>query len=159
MKFIIEQVALCVADPAAAKALLAKIGAASEGWAEDHVMATGRVNGVGGTNEADLSFEYDMLKGANELEVLKYTDGPNWMQGLPNSVSHFGAHCTATELLLWKDFFQKEGIPIVQEVRTVSHTNDRIKFSRRYNYIIFGTRPILGVDLKFIVRLPAPEPV
>jgi len=154
MKFKIEQIALCVANPAAAKALLTKLGAGE--WANDHVVATGRVKGVGGTNEADLAFEYDMLTDAKELEVLKYTDGRNWMEREPDCVSHLGMHCTAAELEEFRAVLTQEGIPVVQEVRTLSHTNPAIRFSRRYHYVIFGTRPILGVDLKFIVRLPAP---
>jgi hypothetical protein len=39
-------------------------------------------------------------------------------------------------------------------VDTYLHTNPVIKDSRRYTYVIFNTRDILGVDLKFIVRRP-----
>lgn len=156
LKFKIEQIAICPPDPERAKALLTKLGAGP--WSEDHVMAAGRVRGFGGSNEADLSFEYDMLKAANELEVLHYTDGPHWMQGVAGCVSHFGMHCTADDLHKWRKVFQDEGIAVAQEVNTFSHTNPSIKFSRRYNYVIFATRHILGVDLKFIVRLPAPQP-
>lgn len=156
MKFKIEQVALRVTNPAAAKALLAKLGAGD--WADDHVVAIGRVKGVSGTNEADLAFEYGMLGEAKELELLKYTEGRNWMEHEPDCVSHLGMHCTAVELEEFRAVFTAEGIPVVQEVRTLSHTNPAIRHSRRYHYVIFGTRPILGVDLKFIVRLPAPIP-
>jgi hypothetical protein len=33
-----------------------------------------------------------------------------------------------------------------------SHTNPVISGKRWYNYVIFDTKEILGVDLKFIVR-------
>ena len=79
MNFRIEQVALCPKDPAAAKELLTAMGAGE--WAEDHVIAAGKVYGNAGRNEADLSFDYELLKGANELEVLHYTTPNNWMFG------------------------------------------------------------------------------
>jgi len=151
--FRVEQVALCPKDPARAIALLTKMGAGE--WARDHVKASGRVFGAGGTNEANLAFDYELLKGANELEVLEYTDGPNWMELAPNTVSHLGMHCDAKELLRWQKFFAEEGIAEAQSVRTFSHTNPAISTTRRYNYVIFDTREILGVDIKFIVRLPA----
>jgi hypothetical protein len=158
--FRIEQLALCPRDPVAAKALLTRMGAGE--WAEDHVVAKGQVFGSPDSNEADLAFDYEMLKSANELEVLHYTGGPNWMEGSttdagffrPGSVSHIGMHCTAEELIHWRKFFETEGIREAQAVFTQSHTNPAIKDSRRYNYVIFDTRAILSVDVKFIVRLP-----
>lgn len=151
--FRIEQVALCPTDPAAAIALLTRMGAGE--WARDHVKASGNVFGAGGTNEADLAFDYEMLKGANELEVLHYTDGTNWMERSPNTVSHLGMHCSAKELLRWRKFMADEGFKEAQSVRTFSHTNPVIKGKRSYNYVIYDTRAVLGVDIKFIVRLEA----
>ena len=60
---------------------------------------------------------------------------------------------TAAELAEWRKFFKEEGIQVAQEVVTDSHTNPNIAGQRRYNYVIFDTREIIGVDLKFIVRL------
>lgn len=152
MKFFIEQVALCPANPQAARKLMEEIGAVE--WHEDHVVAEGEVFGVAGVNEANLSFNYQMLDKANELEILDYTDGNDWMQhgGRPNSVSHLGMHCSAEDLVKWREFFAEREIGVAQEVNTQSHTNPVIKDSRRYNYVIFDTKEILGVDLKFIVR-------
>lgn len=156
MKFKIEQLALCPRDPAAAIELLSAMGAGE--WAHDVVSATGEVFGQGPhENEAALAFEYELLDcPANELEVLKYTDGPNWMDlradADPHRVSHVGMHCTESELEEWKDFFELRSINIAQEVFTESHTNPHIRDSRRYHYCIFNTHPILGVDVKFIVR-------
>ena len=70
-----------------------------------------------------------------------------------NSISHLGMHCTADELLNWRDFFDERGIKVAQEVFTKSHTNPVIAGKRKYNYVIFDTKEILGVDLKFIVRI------
>lgn len=151
MKFIIEQVALCPLNPAAAKKLLADMGAAE--WAEDHVCAAGAVFGQDANNEADLSFNYDAIAG-KELEILNYTKGFNWMdvRGI-GRVSHLGMHCTANELVEWRRFFAVRNIRVAQEVTTQSHTNPVIDGKRRYKYVIFDTKQTLGVDVKFIVRL------
>lgn len=156
LMFKIEQIAICPRDPAAAKELLAAIGAAN--WVEDHVCADGRVYGTPGENEADLSFNYDIFTG-KEFEILHYTEGDNWMDRCErrNSVSHLGMHCTPEELAHWRAFFAKRGITTAQEVFTNSHTNPVIAGKRRYNYVIFDTKAILGVDLKFIVRIDIPE--
>lgn len=152
MKFVIEQVAICPKDPVAAIELLTALGAAE--WARDHVVADGVVFGVEGRNEADLAFNYSLGEG-KEFEVLHYTDGNDWMQhgGRPNSVSHLGMHCTAEELEEFKEFFAGRGIGVAQSVFTKSHTNPVIAGKRSYNYVIFDTKEILGVDLKFIVRI------
>jgi len=152
MKFTIEQIAIVPKDPVAAKKLLSEIGAVE--WAEDHVVATGNVFGNKGTNEANLSFNYDLFSG-KEFEVLDYTSGRNWIdyRGERNTVSHLGMHCTAEELLHWREFFKARDIKVAQEVFTDSHTNPVIAGLRSYNYVIFDTKEILGVDLKFIVRI------
>jgi hypothetical protein len=171
LHFFIEQVALCPPDPVRAIDLLTKMGLGE--WARDHVVAVGRVYGCGGTNEADLAFNYqaqndDKTLGPEsrayvpsshivakplELEVLHYTKGPNWMESHEPSVSHIGMHCDMEELNRWRAFFQEQGIDEVQSVRTLSHTNPVIAGKRSYNYVIFGTRAVLGVDVKFIVRI------
>ncbi len=149
MKFKIEQVAIKPANAKIAKLFLEEIGII--GWAEDHVVAHGEVWGQEGMNEANLSFNYDIIEG-KEFEVLEYTDGPNWLWNELSCVSHLGMHCTEEELEEWKGYFKHRGIRIAQEVWTKSHTNPEIKDRRKYNYVIFDTRQILGVDLKFIVR-------
>jgi|TARA_R110002124_G_scaffold73257_4_gene196656 hypothetical protein len=152
MKFQIEQIAIVPKDPIAAKKLLSEIGATE--WSEDHVVATGNVFGVRDTNEADLSFNYDLFSG-KEFEVLDYTSGPNWVdsRGERNTVSHLGMHCSAEDLVHWRAFFANRDIEVAQEVFTDSHTNPVIAGKRSYNYVIFDTKNILGVDLKFIVRI------
>jgi hypothetical protein len=152
MKFIIEQIALCPPDPAKAIEFLELIGLGE--WAHDHVVADGSVFGSDQQrNEADLAFNYEATSSkALELEVLHYTNGMNWMQTRPSSVSHLGMHCTAGELLQWRAKFADLGILVAQEVNTASHTNPVIAGKRLYTYVIFSTRHILGTDLKFIVR-------
>ncbi len=153
MKFVCDQIAIAPKDPVAAKQLLSEMGAQT--WAKDHVVAEGRVFGRQSVNEANLLFNYDLVSG-KEFEILDYTDGPNWMDIGPGrgrgSVSHLGMHCSMEHLSLWRKFFAARDISVVQEVLTRSHTNNAIAGKRRYDYVIFGTRDILGVDLKFIVR-------
>lgn len=154
MNFFIEQVALCPRNPAKAIELLQEIGLVS--WVQDHVVAEGRVHGVPGKNEADLAFNYDSTRPEGkplELEVLHYTRGPNWMEQHVGSVSHIGMHCTAEELDEFRRKFADLGYKVAQEVFTESHTNPfLVETGRKYQYVIFDTRSVLGVDLKFIVR-------
>ena len=155
MEFKIEQIAICPMDPDRAKKLLKEMGAVD--WVEDHVVATGEVFGIKVTNEANLSFNYDLF-GGKEFEILDYTEGNNWLgQNMlthgKNCVSHLGMHCTSEELISWRKFFEERDIAVAQEVLTDSHTNPVIAGKRSYNYVIFDTRYILGVDLKFIVRI------
>lgn len=156
MKFVIEQIAICPPNPRRAKQLLSELGLAQ--WVEDIVVAEGFVLGEvhqPAVNAAELSFNYQARKDCDsplEFEVLHYTHGPNWMRRYGPSVSHLGMHCTAEELEEWRHKFSALGIPVAQAVDTQSHSNPAIKDSRRYTYVIFDTRAILGVDLKFIVR-------
>lgn len=174
MRFFIEQIALCPPDPVRAIALLKLLGL--DEWAHDVVVASGSVYAEGPvTNRAVLAFNYQATRGITnkvassggndinpseakplELEVLHYTEGRNWMDVNVPSVSHLGMHCSAQELAEWTAKFEAFGIKWAQNVLTKSHTNPAIAGKRWYNYRIFHTRPILGVDLKFIVRHGTP---
>jgi hypothetical protein len=155
MKFRIEQVALHPKNPEAAMELLTAMGAGE--WAKDHVVAAGSVFGSAATNEANLAFEYEMLGEARELEVLQYTTSDNWMELQPWRVSHLGMHCSPEELVDWRAFFAARNIRVAQEVKTQSHSNPVIAGKRWYNYVIFDTYEILGVDIKIIVRHDRPD--
>lgn len=169
MKFFIEQIALCPPDPVKAIALLKALGLNE--WAHDIVVARGSVyNSNLVTNRALLAFNYQATRHLHspasqkekgdakplELEVLHYTEGDNWMAVNVPSVSHLGMHVSNEELETWTEKFEALGIGWAQNVNTQSHTNPVIAGKRWYNYRIFHTRPILGVDLKFIVRKDAP---
>jgi hypothetical protein len=156
-KFRIEQIALAPTNTNFARGVLKDLGLTE--WVDDHVTATGEVHGEPASNEANLSFNYEASNCGLlplELELLEYTAGENWIQDSTNVgdsiVSHLGMHCTAEELEEYRAYFKRQGFMVAQEVDTTSHTNPAIKDSRRYKYVIFGTRHILGVDLKFIVR-------
>lgn len=151
MKFQIEQVAICPADPEAAIKLLKEMGA--EEWIEDLVIADGKVFQDPSSNTAHLRFNYEMFSG-KEFEVLEYKSGSAWTDAPSrhNSVCHFGMHCSKEELVEWRKFFRDRRINVAQEVNTLSHNNPHIAGKRFYNYVIFDTKHILGVDVKFIVR-------
>jgi len=157
MQFFIEQIAICPPDREAAMDLMKAIGA--QDWVNDSVRAKGTVYGEEGSNAAHLAFNYDLRHPEKlEFEVLNYVIGPNWMEGKAPAVSHLGMHCTAEELKEWKDFFYLRGIDIAQEVKTHFHKNPfLIDNGRKFHYCIFNTRPVLGVDLKFIVRIEKNE--
>lgn len=154
MRFFIEQIALCPRDPERAVQFLKDVGL--KDWVQDHVVAGGKVFGAPCKNEADLAFNYQSTRPDGkplELEVLHYTSGFNWMAGRPPMVSHLGMHCTAEELEEFRRKFTEAEIRVAQEVFTESHTNPYLlEVKRKYQYVIFDTREILGVDLKFIVR-------
>lgn len=128
-------------------------------WVSDHVTAQGTVNGeVDQVNEADLRFNYQATRKPKsqplELELLHYTDGDNWMANSEPRVSHLAMHCTEEELTQWKAKFELLGVEVVQEVLTTNHTNPKlVETGRKYHYTIFNTYDVLGVDLKFIVRI------
>lgn len=152
MKFQIEQIALCPHDIQGARELLTMLGL--KDWTEDVAVAAGHVHNDAVVNTAELSFNYEAAPDAVELEVLHYTDGGNWMTGRTPCVSHLGMHVTEEELVHWRAVMADMEIPVAQEVITKSHTNPHIANSRRYHYVIFATHKLIGVDLKFIVRMP-----
>lgn len=159
LRFKVDQLAISPRDTEAALRLLSEMGAVE--WVEDVVEAHGDVIGHEGsaTNIAKLNFNYDLLKGGYEFEVLNYSVGPNWIENsihkgaAPEScVTHLGMHCTEEELDQWKEFFAERGYGIAQEVHTKEHMNPAIRGKRKYHYCIFDTRGVLGFDVKFIVR-------
>lgn len=158
LKFQVEQLALAPVNSDVAREFLEAIGLTQ--WFEDHVVARGFVYGDGPkVNEANLSFNYQATPEERkplELEILNYTEGTNWVDAGAgrNNVSHLGMHVTDEELDSWRELMASRGIEVAQEVITQSHTNPGIKDSRRYNYVIFSTKHLIGVDLKFILRLP-----
>jgi hypothetical protein len=147
----VDQVAICTKDPAFAIGLLNEIFGSDE-WHKDRVVASGEVFGQPAINEAHLAFNYQLMKGGIEFEVLHYKAGDNWVQNLNPCVSHLGVH--VEQLGPVRERLMKMGLDIIQEVATESHTNPAIKDNRRYLYTIFATRAYLGFDLKLIQRMP-----
>jgi hypothetical protein len=166
--FRVEQIALCADNSVRARNFLADLGLSE--WHHDTVVARGSVfTEKDCENTAHLAFNYQAGNGSDsgagkplELEILDYVEGDNWMEvsresgetGQFGAVSHLGMHVTEEELTGFDLVMQKHDIKIAQRVVTQSHTNPVIKDSRRYKYVIYDTRFLIGVDLKFIVRLP-----
>lgn len=152
MQFKIEQLALNPSDPDKAFNLMNVLGLQS--WSHDQASAQGEVFGVPGKNVADLSFNHE--RPGLELEIINYRSGNNWLDehNYDGSVaSHIGMHCTAEELEAWRTKLAQLGIKVAQEVVTFDHTNPNVPEGRRYRYVIFDTRDIIGMDIKFIVRM------
>lgn len=129
-------------------------------WSKDTVTVDGLVNEKKcfGT-VADLNFNYEL--GPFEFEILQYKEGDNWHNNLyenniaefQNFLSHLGLHIDDPKEFLSVKRRLSLFFPIVQDVVTKSHTNEAIKDSRRYRYIIFDSRDEIGFDLKIIQRL------
>lgn len=154
MKFKIEQLALNPADAGDAFRLMNLLGLTD--WSHDMASAAGAVFGKSGSNVASLSFNHETEK--LELEILNYREGENWLAAPNNNndlsiASHIGMHCSAEELEQWRAKFTAFGVKVAQEVVTTNHTNPNVPEGRRYKYVIFDTRDIIGLDVKFIVRM------
>jgi hypothetical protein len=154
LQFKIEQIALAPAHGASDKAAALLRAMGLDAWITDRVHAQGQVFGKPAMNVAHLSFNYQAEPESQlELEMLCYESGRHWLPGEEPLVSHLGMHCNAEELEQWRALFREHGVEVVQEVDTTSHENEFLRNSgRKYHYCIFGTRGLIGTDLKFIVR-------
>ena len=160
MQFTVEQIALfpLPGRREIALELLSLLGFThGKPWVTDTVEARGEVWGRPARSTGQLAFAYQALTKPLEIEVLAYDEySPNWMEAVPlPAVSHLGMHCSSAELDAWNEKMTALHIGIAQTVITDSHTNPAIAGTRRYNYVIYDTRAIIGVDLKFIVRYDA----
>lgn len=158
-----EQIAFYAPQPEAMKRMYRHLGCSN--WIDDTVTAKGIV-GDGKTetiNVADLSFNYDL---GIELELIRYRAGPNWHQ-LRDAVDNYG-DCVAPflshmsyhveDMAAEKARFNTYGFKVIQDVRTISHTNPALTASgQKYRYVIFDTSRALGFDIKLIKRLPLAE--
>jgi hypothetical protein len=157
--FKIDQIAVAMPNLEKAIQELKDLGIGD--WSEDQVVTNGSVHGkeANGT-DASLRFNYDLIPD-KEFEMLNYDSGDNWHAHRTDRVgnlpflSHLGAHIeTEEEFEEIIEQMKSKGFSIAQEVRTQSHTNELIKDSRRYRYVIFNSYERLGFDLKIILRIP-----
>ncbi len=127
-------------------------------WVEDYVEARGYVRGAerNATNTARLLFNYDL---GVELEILQYTDGPNYpdVGKVPScSLCHIGFHVEKGKKIPGALQNWVFAYPMIQQVETQKHTNQfLLDTGRRYKYTIYDTRDFLGVYLKVIERIEA----
>jgi len=140
-------------------------------WKLDMVMAEGRVLNPSeaitapdeqqytkGVNVAKLAFNYEQ---GFEFELIQYVAGPNWHEAagrIGNGwcrepfASHMSYHIEdmAGEMTRYIN----AGFRVAQEVRTVSHTSEHLlSIGRKYHYVIFDSRRVLGYDIKLIKRI------
>jgi len=151
MKFKIEQIALNPKDPGRAFALMGLLGL--HDWSHDQATAVGEVHGESGSNVANLSFNHETPD--VELEIINYRSGENWLSkhnGNSSVASHIAMHVPEPVLEQWRTKLALFGVKVAQEVVTTSHSNPAVPQGRHYKYVIFDTRDIIGLDLKFIVR-------
>lgn len=163
MRFNIEQLAFAPSPERADEAIEFLKAIGMEDWVDDTVTARGFVSSEelgAAVNVADLAFHYP-AEGPREIEVLSYQAGRNWLGQNPGAermgsfspvISHIGMHVSEIQLDEWRKLMERHDIVVKQEVWTVSHTNPVIAGKRLYHYVIFGTRKLIGTDLKFIVR-------
>jgi hypothetical protein len=153
VKFQIEQIALMaptIEDRDKAARFLEACGLTD--WICDRVHAIGNVKDVYNcANTAQLWFNYQAQPQRElELELLAYESGPNWLDAHQVPVaSHIGMHCTEGELEAWDRLINSFGIRKVQDVWTQKHE----RTAQKYHYAIYDTRALIGVDMKFIVRV------
>ncbi len=128
-------------------------------WIDDTVTAEGYIGGNKNkeTNVAQLAFNYDL---GVELELITYLAGNNWhkhcgrLESDSAFPSHMSYHVTGAERAELTRKFVKCGWPIVQDVTTISHTNNAlISSGKRYRYVVFNSRVNIGFDIKLIERI------
>lgn len=151
----IDQIAYYSHNDKQTEELKRMLGLENEPWIADTV--TGNVSVydsrekkvVEGVSTANLLFNY--TRGI-EIEILTYTSGPHWhmrkglfILKLP-FLSHIAAHMEEGE----KAPHSEEHL--VQTMDTTSHTNEKIRDSRRYHYEIYSTTPL---EVAGPGRLPA----
>lgn len=158
-EFLIDQVAFATREGGKLRGLLNEIfGVAEITWSQDTVIAEGTVFGSETKNQAHLAFNYGIMKHGLEFEVLEPdVHAEYWVNSAINLspqgcvLSHLGIHVTDIDSHVER--LQELGYSIVQDVRTLSHENPAVPSDRRYRYVIFGTRDVLGFDVKLIQRL------
>ena len=155
---VLDQIAFFIPEGSREKAeeLYAFLFGARD-WNRDNVVAEGRVAskvfGVNqGQNAARLNFNYEMIKGGLEFEVLNYDSGPNYLEEeVGPALAHLATHVEDIESA--HKWLVSNGFEVVQDVRTISHSNPAVPAERRYRYAIYDTRSVLGFRLKLIQRL------
>lgn len=152
----LEQVAIYAPDPYAKQQQLREALGLTE-WVEDTVRAVGEVFGVEQENLATLLFNHQL---GYELELICYHNPfkpNNWHSAAGRDMattflSHKGYH--VTDVAAAKQHYRDCGFAIAQEVYTIEHSNAYLrKIGRRYHYVVYDTRQLLGFDLKLIERI------
>lgn len=155
MKMKIDQIAFYASTDKHAEQIKSQFGLSNAQWVKDTVAARSKVWDLPERqNVAELQFNYDL---GIELEILRYVDGPHWMDPamlchsfLRPFISHVGIHLDDGE-----EFPKMEHCKLVQETFTVSHTAPYLTTGpaagRKYHYRIFEMSA--GSYIKYIRRI------
>ena len=137
----IDQIAYYCSNPKSEAFIKRMLGLENEPWVRDTVTAKSMVWGKPlAENVAELQFNYSL---GIEVEILRYTRGPNWHDGVQFSaepfISHVGAHLADGEP--WPEF---SGCVVAQETFTQQHTNEYLTTGgaagRLFHYKVFQLR-------------------
>lgn len=152
-----DQIAFYAHDDNEAATIKKLLGLKHEPWIEDYVTGYVRL-GLGPRpwlpSQAHLQFNYTL---GTEVEILTYLDENNWhrlftqeyLESSSSFLSHIGCHLEPGE-----EFPTMPAAPLVQEMKTTSHTNPYvIERGRHYHYRIHDARAVLGTYIKYIRRI------
>lgn len=148
MKMQMNQIAYYCATAGAERELKFALGLQKADWVKDTVYADVIVRGIKGRNVAELQFNYDL---GCELEIIRYVDGPHWMQGILTGspfMAHIGVHLNDEKdwpIVPWN---------LVQTAETykheAAHLNTGYAAGRLYSYRIYEISQ--HTFMKFIKR-------
>ncbi len=137
----IDQIAYYCSNSKSENFIKRMLGLSDEPWVKDTVTADSSVWGKSPVqNIAELQFNYTL---GMEVEILRYTHGPNWHDSVQFSaepfISHVGAHLDDGE-----EFPLFPGCRVAQETFTKSHTGEYLTTGagagRLFHYKVFELR-------------------
>ena len=152
----IKQIAFQVPDVKKAKELLAFLFDA-DFKIDDSLIMDGRFNGEF-ANEVplDLSFDYNMLKDADELELINSKGDAHWHSDFtPGFLSHLGIYCDSQfELDVAIKKLDEIGLVCIQD--SFSHTHSRPNqdgSERSYRDVIYDAVHLIGFNIKLSLKV------
>lgn len=127
-------------------------------WFVDNVTAKGKMHErenievmeqCFSTYEADDNSE---IRTPVALELSRHIAGPTYNGIQRNFVSHLGMYVTEEQLDRFRIYFDNKWVAVLMDMDTTNHSDPSTNVTARFHYVVFDTRPIIGVDLMFIVR-------
>lgn len=151
----IKQIAIAVPDLCDARNLLEKLFGA-DFQVDDEMLMDGFFNGSHQENvDLSLSFDYKVLKDADELELIKSDNPYHWHRNDTGFVSHFGIYCdNEAELFHAVSTLKNEGFEIIQDSISNGHSRPNQDGSeRRYRDVVFNTAFAIGFNIKLSLKV------
>jgi len=147
MKLQIDQIAIYVGDRDKKKDKINEVFDKKE-WVTDEVKSVGENRVKNFTFDYNLAFNYELLEGGIEFELIEKVGGTSYHDELvPPCISHFGMHVEDLQEAI--QYFEEKGFEQFMTVKTQEHTGT----SRKYKYTFIDTTPLLGYPLKLIKRV------